>query len=266
MKKNQWALVTGGALRLGGEICLAFARHGWSVVCHYRNSHEAAQELIQKLQQFGVTAVAIQSNLDSAQDAKLLFERTIAQIHTSPDCIVNNASLFEPDTASNFEEDQLLQQIQTNTVVPITLGKLLFQHHESTSGKNFSAKSIVQILDQKVFNLNPDYYSYTLSKLALERSVAQQAQALAPHIRVNAVAPGLMYLSGPQTQENFDIASRANLMQQAIDPAQIAQSVLFLAENPCITGVSLCVDNGQHLVSVPRDIMFVVDEHLKNKR
>lgn len=266
MKNTRWVLATGSGLRLGREIGLAFAQSGWSVVCHYRNSEKAARLLVQDLQRIGVNAVAIASNLDDGQDAQLLFEKTIALIDAPLDCIVNNASLFEPDTASNFEQGQLLKQFQTNTIVPITLGKLLFAHHEHTTHEHYGRTSVVHILDQKVFNLNPDYYSYTLSKLALERSVAQQAQALAPRIRVNAVAPGLMYLSGPQSQENFDLASKANLMQQAIDPTQIAQSVRFLAENPCITGVSLCVDNGQHLVSVPRDIMFVVDEHLKNKR
>jgi NAD(P)-dependent dehydrogenase (short-subunit alcohol dehydrogenase family) len=117
----------------------------------------------------------------------------------------------------------------------------------------------VHVLDQKVFNLNPDYFSYTLSKLALERAVSLQAQSLAPTLRVNAVAPGLMYLSGPQTQDNFDRASRANLMRRPLDPRDVASSVLFLATNPGITGTTIRVDNGQHLVPSPRDIMFVTD-------
>ena len=122
-------------------------------------------------------------------------------------------------------------------------------------------RSIIHVLDQKVFNLNPDYFSYTVSKLALERTVALQAQALAPRIRVCGVAPGLMFLSGPQTQDNFDRASRVNLMQQAIDPAQVAATCVFLAQNPCITGVTLCVDNGQHLVPLERDVMFAVQDN-----
>jgi NAD(P)-dependent dehydrogenase (short-subunit alcohol dehydrogenase family) len=121
------------------------------------------------------------------------------------------------------------------------------------------------VLDQKVFNLNPDYFSYTVSKLALERAVALQAQALAPRVRVCGVAPGLMFLSGPQTQENFDRSSRVNLMQRAIDPAQVAATCVFLAQNPCITGTTLCVDNGQHLVPLERDVMFAVQDNLGAK-
>jgi NAD(P)-dependent dehydrogenase (short-subunit alcohol dehydrogenase family) len=121
------------------------------------------------------------------------------------------------------------------------------------------AASIIHLLDQKVFNLNPDYFSYTLTKLALERAVALQAQALAPKVRVCGVAPGLMFLSGAQTQDNFDTAARVNLMRQPIDPEQVAATCLFLAQNPCITGTTLSVDNGQHLVPLARDVMYWVD-------
>ena len=123
--------------------------------------------------------------------------------------------------------------------------------------------SVIHVLDQKVFNLNPDYFSYTLSKLALERAVSLQAQSLAPTLRVNAVAPGLMYLSGPQTQNNFNRAAQANLLRQPINPTDVANSVLFLANNASITGTTLRVDNGQHLVPLARDVMFVVEELFK---
>jgi NAD(P)-dependent dehydrogenase (short-subunit alcohol dehydrogenase family) len=124
--------------------------------------------------------------------------------------------------------------------------------------------SVIHVLDQKVFNLNPDYFSYTLSKLALERAVSLQAQSLAPTLRVNAVAPGLMYLSGPQTQDNFNRAASANLLRQPINPADVASSVVFLASNASITGTTVRVDNGQHLVPLARDVMFVVEELFKS--
>jgi NAD(P)-dependent dehydrogenase (short-subunit alcohol dehydrogenase family) len=119
---------------------------------------------------------------------------------------------------------------------------------------------VIHVLDQKVFNLNPDYFSYTLSKLALERAVALQAQALAPHVRVNGVAPGLIYVSGPQSDENFDRARSVNLLQSATDPADVARTAVFLAENPSITGVTIAVDKGQHLVPLAHDIMFVAEQ------
>jgi NAD(P)-dependent dehydrogenase (short-subunit alcohol dehydrogenase family) len=96
--------------------------------------------------------------------------------------------------------------------------------------------------------------------------VALQAQALAPRIRVCGVAPGLMFLSGPQTQDNFDQAARINLMRTPLDPAQVAATCLFLANNPCITGVTLAVDNGQHLVPLERDVMFMVQATAPNTK
>jgi NAD(P)-dependent dehydrogenase (short-subunit alcohol dehydrogenase family) len=258
---HRWALITGGALRLGREICLAFARAGWNVACHYQRSGNAAQALVGELIALGVKAIALPGPLNTEQDARALFEAATAKIADGRlHCIVNNASLFEPDSAATFSEAGLLKQLQTNLIVPLVLGRLLHAYWKDEAAD--SPAALVQILDQKVFNLNPDYFSYTLSKLALERSVAQQAQTLAPVVRVNAVAPGLLYQSGPQTQENFALASQANLLKRPIDPARVAATVAFLADNPCMTGISVCVDNGQHLVPVPRDIMFLVEELL----
>jgi NAD(P)-dependent dehydrogenase (short-subunit alcohol dehydrogenase family) len=104
-----------------------------------------------------------------------------------------------------------------------------------------------------------------VSKLALERAVALQAQSLAPAVRVCGVAPGILYASGPQNQANFEQASRANLLRRRVDPADVARTCVFLAGTPSVTGTTLCVDNGQHLVPLPRDIMFVVDELLKEE-
>ena len=92
--------------------------------------------------------------------------------------------------------------------------------------------------------------------------MALQAQALAPAIRVCGIAPGLMFLSGPQTQENFDRAGKVNLLRRATDPAQVAETCLFLANSTAITGTTVCVDNGQHLVPLDRDVMFVVQDLL----
>ena len=178
-------------------------------------------------------------------------------------CLVNNASSFEPDSASDFAIASSRQQLETNLLAPLSLSRVMAQSLTNTADADAGTRSIIHVLDQKVFNLNPDYFSYTVSKLALERTVALQAQALAPLLRVCGVAPGLMYLSGPQSQENFDAACRVNLMRRATDPQQVAASCLFLAENPCITGITLTVDNGQHLVPLPRDVMFVVQDLLK---
>ena len=259
---HDWVLVTGAAHRLGREMALAFARSGWSVLCHYQRSEAAAQDLVRELQNLGVSAAAVGGALDSGEAVAQLFEQ--AQAHAGPSlrCIVNNASLFEPDSGHDFSDDLALQQLRVNLLAPMHMGQHLARlHAHSPAGQ----ASVVHVLDQKVFNLNPDYFSYTLSKLGLERAVRLQAQSLAPQIRVNAVAPGLMYLSGPQTQANFDIAAQANLLRRPIDPKDVAQAALFLANTPSITGTCIQVDNGQHLVPMARDVLFVVDELLKTK-
>jgi NAD(P)-dependent dehydrogenase (short-subunit alcohol dehydrogenase family) len=247
-------LVTGGAHRLGAAIVRQFTAAGWRVWCHYQRSADAAKALQIELQAGGGLVECVQADLAQSAD----IERMMAHITqtTGPlDCLVNNASLFEPDTGDAMDLSGTRQQLEVNLVAPLLLASLMAKQAAPNAAPG--QRSVVHVLDQKVFNLNPDYFSYTVSKLALERSVALQAQALAPAVRVCGVAPGLMFLSGPQTQENFDRASRVNLLHEPIDPAQVAATCLFLAQNPCITGTTVCVDNGQHLVPLARDVMFL---------
>jgi NAD(P)-dependent dehydrogenase (short-subunit alcohol dehydrogenase family) len=252
MQMSNWVWVSGGAHRLGREICLAFARAGWSVVVHAHQSVEQADEVARQCRALGVQAACVQADLGDARQIQSMCQQLGRHPGQALRCLVNNASLFLPDTALDFKDEQALAQWQVNLMAPMRMGQWLAQLH---AGAASPQASLIHILDQKVFNLNPDYFSYTLSKLALHQAVALQAQALAPILRVNAVAPGLLYVSGPQTEANFQAASKANLARQPIDAAQVAQSVLFLAQNPAITGASLQVDNGQHLVPMARDVM-----------
>ena len=261
---QSWVLVTGGSVRLGREIGLAFARAGWHVACHYKHSTEAAQALCNEVRTLGVQALAVQGDLQDEASCQQIFDTTVATAGTALRCVVNNASLFEPDEGTNFDEAQALAQLQVNLMAPMRFGKWMAHLHAQPEAHSATTKpSVIHVLDQKVFNLNPDYFSYTLSKLALERAVSLQAQSLAPTLRVNAVAPGLMYLSGPQSQANFEQAAQVNLLRQPINPADVAASVVFLAQNASITGTTIRVDNGQHLVPLARDVMFVTEELFK---
>ncbi|MEY4439507.1 MAG: hypothetical protein RIQ36_971 [Pseudomonadota bacterium] len=276
---RSWALITGGSVRLGREIGLAFARTGWNVACHYNHSEAEANALCAELRALGVDALAVQGDLADEASCQSIFDTTVAITGHALQCVVNNASLFVPDEGADFDEAQALAQIKVNLMAPMRFGKWMAALHGASalSGDKTAAASsgaaqamtsakpsVIHVLDQKVFNLNPDYFSYTLSKLALERAVSLQAQSLAPTLRVNAVAPGLMYLSGPQTQDNFNRAASANLLRQPINPADVASSVVFLAGNASITGTTVRVDNGQHLVPLARDVMFVVEELFKS--
>ena len=253
-------LVTGGAHRLGAQICTQFAQAGWEVWCHYARSGEAAHALQAQLRGQGLLVHTIAADLsDEAARGRLV--QTINEGAGPLHCVVNNASLFEPDQGLDFDPALARSQLEVNLIAPLTLARDLARQMAAQPAPEDA--SVIHVLDQKVFNLNPDYFSYTISKLALERAVALQAQALAPHVRVCGVAPGLMFLSGPQAQANFDRASRVNLLRRPIDPADVARTCLFLAQTPSITGSTVSVDNGQHLVPLERDVMFVVDELMK---
>jgi NAD(P)-dependent dehydrogenase (short-subunit alcohol dehydrogenase family) len=254
-------LITGGAHRLGAALVRAFAANGWRVFLHYGRSKAAAEQLADSLNLAGKTSqwvTCVQADLASESERKSMMDMLYGQVD-HVDCLINNASQFEADSADAFDATEAALQWSVNLMAPLDLTQILARRNTQTG---HAASCVIHVLDQKVFNLNPDYFSYTVGKLALERAVALQAQALAPRVRVCGVAPGLMYLSGPQSPENFELAASMNLMQKPIDPQNVANACLFLAQNEGITGVSLSVDNGQHLVASNRDVMFVAQEQL----
>ena len=255
-------------MRLGAAICETFAQAGWEVLCHYRSGQTHAQALCQKLREQGHAISTVYADLARPDDCETMMA-TIERDFGVLDGLVNNASLFIPDTGRDFDPTLAASQLQVNLLAPLSLAKMMVKTienasaHASIQAATPTSACVIHILDQKVYNLNPDYFSYTVSKLALERAVALQAQSLAPQLRVCGVAPGLMYLSGPQTANNFALAAQANLMRRPTDPLDVAKTCLFLASTPSITGTTVSVDNGQHLVPLPRDIMFVVEDLLK---
>ena len=225
---SKTVLITGGAQRLGAEIVHCFARAGWKVWCHYQRSAIDAQALIQQICNNGGDAKMVSADL--AQFSEIEQMMHTIKLESGPvDAVVNNASMFEPDAGTSFTPQMAQAQLNVNLLAPMYIGQLVANQHAAKRDSAEADPCIIHILDQKVFNLNPDYFSYTLSKLALERAVALQAQALAPNIRVCAVAPGLMYRSGPQSVENFDLAGRVNLLEKVTAPENVAKACLFLA-------------------------------------
>jgi NAD(P)-dependent dehydrogenase (short-subunit alcohol dehydrogenase family) len=247
-------LVTGGAKRIGQSICMAFAKAGWNVAVHYGTSREAALATVATLQQAGVQAAALQADLaDAAQTAALAGQAAHALGRL--DAVVNNASLFELDVAADFSYDKLIAHMRPNLAAPIVLARELYRllAHDAQG-------VVINLLDQKLYNYNPDFLSYTLSKAGLQAATTMLAQALAPKVRVVGVAPGITLVSGDQTQSGFDAAHTATPLGKSSTPEDVARTCVFAAQSPAITGTTIVVDGGQHLVPLQRDVMFLTGQ------
>ena len=245
-------LVTGSAQRIGREIALELAAHGWQVAVHYRRSAAEADETVAAVQQTGGRAIAFAADLaDEAACESLL--PAVQAAFGRVDAVVNNASLFEYDRVEDFSFAAMDRHWRANVAPAIVLARAL--HACVTApGAPAGAGVVVNLLDQKLWNPNPDYLSYTLSKAALEAANTLLAQALAPHVRVCGVTPGEM--SG----DEFSASHRMTPLQRSSTPHDVARTVRFLLESPAITGTTLLVDGGQHLQAQPRDVMFLARE------
>jgi NAD(P)-dependent dehydrogenase (short-subunit alcohol dehydrogenase family) len=250
-ERQKVALVTGSAKRIGRVIALALAKHGWDIVVHYGQSEDEAHATVRYIKALGRRAVALQCDLADETATRSLMRRAIAAIGPVT-CVVNNASLFEHDSASDFSFAQLDAHMHANLAAPLLLAQAL--HDATPSG---AQAVVVNLLDQKLFNLNPDFLSYTLSKAALHSATTMLAQALAPKVRVVGVAPGITMVSGNQTERGFAKAHSITPLGKSSTPEDVAAAVCFVAESPAITGTTLLVDGGQHLIPLQRDVMFV---------
>ena len=250
-------LITGAARRIGRALALGFAARGWDVAVHYGASREDADQVVAQIAAMGRRAVALHAELgDEAQVERLLPACTAAL--GRPVCIVNNASRFEEDTARNVGYDLLLKLTAMNLGAPLVLARMLFDATPEAARTDETLRTVViNVLDQKLYNMNPDYLSYTLSKAALQTATVALAQALAPKVRVVGLAPGLTMQSGDQTEDAFVAAHRITPLGRASRPEDVVAAALYLADAAGVTGTTLVVDGGQHLVPLPRDVMFL---------
>lgn len=250
-EKRKVALVTGAAKRIGRTIALALAQRGWDVAVHYNRSADEAMATVHEIEALGQRALALQCELTDEQAVQALLPRAV-QALGSVNCVVNNASLFTRDDAADFSLAKLDAHMHTNLAAPVLLAQALY-----TAMPEGEQGVVVNLLDQKLFNLNPDYLSYTLSKSALHTATTMLAQALAPKVRVVGVAPGITLISGNQTPEGFAKAHGKTPLGRSSTPEDVAATVCFVAESPTITGSTILVDGGQHLIPLQRDVMFV---------
>ncbi|MDR6787302.1 NAD(P)-dependent dehydrogenase (short-subunit alcohol dehydrogenase family) [Sphingomonas sp. BE138] len=234
-------LVTGGGKRLGAAIARAVAAAGHVPVIHYRTSQAEAEALAGEL-----NGDAVPGDLADPSDVPALFARACEG--GAVDGLVNSASLFEYDAPAGPDAALAARLHAVNVVAPSLLAAAL-------AGQGRGG-AVVNLLDQKLANPNPDFYSYTLTKAALAQATVLMAQAFAPRVRVNAVSPGLTLPSGDQSAAEFEAVARANLLRRPVGAEQVAAAVVYLLEAPSVTGQTLYVDSGQRFCPRDRDVMF----------
>ncbi|GGX91240.1 SDR family oxidoreductase [Massilia dura] len=245
------ALVTGAGRRLGRAIALALARAGWDVAVHYRASRRDAEEVVRDIVALGRRAVPLHAELSDEAAVRRLLPAAVDALGPVT-CVVNNASLFDYDSAADFTAAKLDAHMRANVAAPVLLAQALHEHTAE------GAQSVViNLLDQKLYNPNPDFLSYTLSKAALHTATTLLAQALAPKVRVVGVAPGITMVSGDQSAASFEKAHTQTPLGRSSTPEDIAAAVLYAATARAVTGTTLLVDGGQHLLPLPRDVMFL---------
>ncbi len=234
-------LSTGAARRIGRAIARDLARSGWQVCVHYRRSGGEAQALVDEIRAGGGRAEAIAGDLAVHDDVQSLVPRC-AEALGPPVCLINNASEFLPDTVATVAPETWDTHLDINLKAPVFLAKSLFLAlPENASG------NVINIIDQRVWKLTPDFFSYTISKAGLWTATRTLAQALAPRVRVNAIGPGPVLKSVHQTDADFAQEVTSTLLKRGPTPEEIAAAVRFILASPSITGQMIALDGGQHL-------------------
>lgn len=254
-------LVTGAARRLGREIALALAASGWRVAVHYRSSAEDAIKTAADCADLAGDAASFCCELEDEAAVRGLLPQVI-QHFGQVDAVVNNASTFEHDSAASFSFASLEKHLRSNTGAAILLAQALHAHVLARQATDAVAGqtgrfAVVNLLDQKLWNQNPDFFSYTLSKAALEAANTMLAIALAPQVRVVGVAPGLTLTSHLLSDEKFQALHKLSPLGRSSSAADVVATVKFALDNASITGTTLLVDGGQHLMKFERDFSLM---------
>lgn len=242
------AIVTGGARRIGAEISRALAADGWHVLIHCNQSRAEADQLVAELG----TASVVQAELAAADAAATVF----AALDGLPPLrlLVNNASRFVYDAASDFAVADWDANLDINLRAPALLSQAFAERIGAGPGL------IVNLLDAKMAGPNPDFFSYTVSKLGLAGLTELTARAFSPAVRVCGIAPSVTLVSGPQSRDNFEAVHKLNALQRGVDVGEIVAALRFIIATPSYTGQTILLDGGQRFLSLPRDVQFLEPE------
>ena len=234
-------LITGAAHRIGRAIAFDLAAHGYGVAVHYLNSKDAADELVASIHEVGGRAVAVKADLANEGEVKSIIPAA-AEVLGPLSVLINNASLFENDTVADTSREIWDTHMNVNLRAPFVLSQMFAEQLPDGMEGN-----IVNMLDQRVWNLTPFFMSYTVSKSALWTLTQTLALALAPKVRVNGVGPGPTIKNERQSEGDFARQWSETPLRRAIMPDEIADAVRFIIHAPSMTGQMIALDGGQHL-------------------
>ena len=236
------ALITGAAKRIGRTLALDLAAAGYDIAVHYRRSADEAEETAAEIRRLGRAAQCLAADLARAEECLGLIPRTV-EAFGRLDVLINNASVFERDVVDDLSVESWDMNLNVNLRAPMLLMQA-FAQHLPADGEGV----IINMVDQKVWNLTPFYVSYTVAKAGLWTLTQTMAQALAPKIRVNAIGPGPVIASDGQSAADFKRRWRAMPLHRGAAPGELAAAVRFLLSAKSMTGQMLALDGGQHLI------------------
>tara|TARA_Y100000590_G_scaffold428757_1_gene540445 strand:- start:292 stop:1041 length:750 start_codon:yes stop_codon:yes gene_type:complete len=239
--KNKNLLITGAATRVGKAIALHFAERGWNIALHYFKSSSKAKKLKKIIEENSIKVTLIKADLRNPKQVEKIITLAKKKLGTI-DCLVNNAALFEKDDIANFTSKSWNDHLNINLHSPAILTK---QFAKQASKKSVS--NIINIIDQRIFNLTPFFMSYTISKSGLQTLTKTMAMRLGPNIKVNAIAPGPTIKSKRQTEKHFKKQVKSTVLKKPVKTEDICEAVEFLINNNSITGQIIAVDSGQNL-------------------
>ncbi|MEZ5872591.1 MAG: SDR family oxidoreductase [Nitratireductor sp.] len=247
IQRQPVALVTGGAKRIGAAMSQDLAKAGFAVALHHHASDSAAEALANAIREEGGSCKVFQADLCDNVETQALFDEVVAAFG-QVDLLVNNASVFENDGATAPDMALWDRHFAVHLKAPAMLASKFFGQPELETGL------VVNIIDQRVLRLNPQFFSYSLSKSALWTATQTMAQAYAPRLRVNAIAPGPTLPNERQSQDDFDRQVAGLILKRGPQLDEFARTILFLWQTPSITGQMIALDGGQHLAWETPDI------------
>lgn len=246
------ALVTGGAKRLGREMVLYLAGRGFDVAIHYNSSKDEAEEVAEACRAMGRQAVTLKADLIVEDEMQALVPRAVEALGRPLTLLVNSASIFEYDNIETATRESWDRHMESNLRAPFVLSQhFASQAPEPEVGGEWNEPTaqalIVNLIDQRVRKLTPEFMSYTIAKMGLWALTRTSAQALGPKVRVNAIGPGPTMQGVRQTRQHFSNQRAATIMERGSSPSDVTQALGYFVDAPSVTGQLLCVDGGQHL-------------------